>query len=76
MACGIKDEQYRLGGAKKYYLPHLTVQLSMNRVLCNRLLLCSWLFLGLLLNCETPIKRNEVIVETLLYFKKELRPPN
>ena len=24
MACEIKDEQYRLRGAKKYYLPHLT----------------------------------------------------
>ena len=24
MACGIKDEQYHLGGVKQYYLPHLT----------------------------------------------------
>ena len=52
---------------------HTLLQLSMNRVLRNGLLLCSWLSLGLLLNCETPIKRNEVIVETMLYFKERIK---
>ena len=50
MAFEIKDQQYGLGGAEQY-ISHTLFQLSMNRVICNRLL-----FMTLIIICESEIR--------------------